>query len=123
MPPPLPCSSMPSPFSLHISKRHARLFHHHGTSGHWSGFQLIGAGKNTGAVGARVTVESAHHGQVAERKAGSSYLSSSDPRLHFGLGPASQADRVTIRWPNGDTQIVEHLPAGHYHVIVQAPLP
>jgi enediyne biosynthesis protein E4 len=110
-------------FLVSYNNDHARLFRHHGTSGHWIGFQLIGTGKNTGAIGARVTIESAYRSQVAEVKAGSSYLSSGDPRLHFGLGPASQADRVTIRWPNGDTQIVEHLPAGHYHVIVQAPLP
>ena len=34
-------------------------------------------------------------------KAGSSYLSQHDLRVHFGLGTAKQIDRLEIRWPNG----------------------
>jgi hypothetical protein len=33
---------------------------------------------------------------------GSSYLSSEDPRVHFGLGGADRAARVTVTWPGGD---------------------
>jgi enediyne biosynthesis protein E4 len=33
-------------------------------------------------------------------RAGESYLSSNDPRLHFGLGSATKAD-VEVLWPNG----------------------
>jgi hypothetical protein len=36
-----------------------------------------------------------------EVRSGSSYLSSSDLRLHFGLGGASKIDRVEIDWPSG----------------------
>jgi hypothetical protein len=32
---------------------------------------------------------------------GGSYGSSSDPRVHFGLGPSSKIERVEIRWPDG----------------------
>ena len=32
---------------------------------------------------------------------GGSYASSSDPRPHFGLGPATTIDKVEIRWPDG----------------------
>jgi hypothetical protein len=38
---------------------------------------------------------------VREAQAGSSYLSSEDPRLHFGLGAADHAARVDVRWPDG----------------------
>ena len=31
----------------------------------------------------------------------SSYLSSVDPRVHFGLGPARRVDRIDVRWPDG----------------------
>ena len=38
---------------------------------------------------------------------GSSYLSTEDPRLHFGLGTASTAD-LTVHWPEGtQTQLVD----------------
>ena len=34
-------------------------------------------------------------------RSGSSYISQEDKRLHFGLGPAKQADLVEVRWPDG----------------------
>jgi hypothetical protein len=39
--------------------------------------------------------------QAAEEHAGSSYLSSEDPRLHFGLGEATRVASLTVRWPGG----------------------
>ena len=38
---------------------------------------------------------------VQELHAGSSYLSSEDPRLHFGLGDATKVSKLTVRWPDG----------------------
>jgi hypothetical protein len=56
------------------------------------------------APGAVVTVELAG-GRALERElhAGSSYLSSDDPRAHFGLDGATQVGTVTVRWPDGTT--------------------
>ena len=45
---------------------------------------------------------------------GGSYLSASDRRLTLGLGPATQADRVTVRWPSGKSQDYCNLAAGRY---------
>jgi hypothetical protein len=39
----------------------------------------------------------------------SSYLSSSDPRIHFGLGPITTLDRVEIAWPDGTRQVLRHV--------------
>ena len=39
-----------------------------------------------------------------------SYLSASDPRVMFGLGAATAVDRLTVRWPDGEEQIVERPP-------------
>ena len=47
---------------------------------------------------------------LRERQSGASYLSSHDPRLHFGLGRAERA-RVEIVWPGGRRQVIEEVPA------------
>ena len=39
--------------------------------------------------------------QMDEVRAGGSYLSTSDPRLHFGLGSAASFDRIEVLWPSG----------------------
>jgi len=93
------------------------LLHNEGPRGHWIGLRLLGARRNRGAIGARVTVTAGALRQVGEIHAGSSHNSSSDPRLHFGLGPAATVDRIEIRWPLGRVQILSNLPADRYHTI------
>ncbi len=41
---------------------------------------------------------------------GGSFCSASDPRFHFGLGPASRVDRLTVTWPDGGTSVREAVP-------------
>jgi Na+-translocating ferredoxin:NAD+ oxidoreductase RnfD subunit len=61
-------------------------------AGHWLEVSL-----RPFAPGARVSVD----GVTLEAHAGSSYLSSEDPRLHFGLGRATRVRGLTVRWPDG----------------------
>jgi hypothetical protein len=82
-------------------------------------FRLVGTKSNRGAVGARVTVTSATRSQIEEVKAGSSYLSTSDPRLHFGLSADSVMDKVEIRWPNGDLETLRKVPADAIYTITE----
>jgi hypothetical protein len=35
---------------------------------------------------------------------GGSYLSSNDPRPHFGLGPATTVDAIEVHWPDGKVE-------------------
>ncbi len=86
-------------------------------AGNWVGIFLVGRTGNRDAVGARLIVESRTGIVLDERKAGSSYLTSGDPRMHFGLGKAEQAERVTVRWPGGATEVFENLAAGTYHTL------
>ncbi len=87
------------------------------SSNHWIGFRLIGARRNRGAIGARVTITAGGRRQMSETHAGSSHLCSNDPRLRFGLGSAGQVDRVEIRWPRGRVTTLGALPADRYHTI------
>ena len=56
---------------------------------------------------------SAGGGQVLrdQARSGSSYLSASDPRLHFGLGTNKEAEEVEVRWPDGAVQRLSHVRA------------
>jgi hypothetical protein len=63
--------------------------------------RVVGREANRDAIGARVRVVTGGKVQVREVRAGSSYLSQSDLRQHFGLGNASTVDRVEVRWPSG----------------------
>jgi enediyne biosynthesis protein E4 len=74
---------------------------------HWLGLHLIGTASNRDAIGARVTLHSATHIWVDEVRSGSSYNSSSDLRLHFGLGTETQLNDIQVRWPNGHTELFD----------------
>lgn len=83
----------------------------HGSSGNWVILQLEGTKSNRSAIGARVRLTAAGHSQSQEVRSGGSYLSQSDLRLHFGLGPAREIDAIEIRWPSGMWQIEKKLEA------------
>ena len=56
------------------------------------------------AYGALITIEAGGRSWTQLVNPSSSYLSSNDPRVHFGLGRAEQVDRILVRWPNGATE-------------------
>ncbi|MGO9493000.1 MAG: CRTAC1 family protein [Terracidiphilus sp.] len=72
---------------------------------HWIKVRLEGTKSNRSAIGARVLVRYGGKVQVQEVLSGCSFLSSNDPRLHFGLGGATSAE-IEVRWPLG---LVERL--------------
>jgi hypothetical protein len=73
-------------------------------SGNWIELKLVGRKSNRDAIGARATITGGGKKQMAEVRAGSSYLSQSDTKLHFGLGALRKIDSIDIRWPRGGTQ-------------------
>jgi enediyne biosynthesis protein E4 len=69
---------------------------------HWLELKLIGTAKSSrDAIGAKVFLTAAGARQRADVFSGGSYGSSSDPRLHFGLGVATKIDSIEIAWPSG----------------------
>jgi hypothetical protein len=71
------------------------------TENHWIKFDLRGTAPNTFAYGARITTRAGNEIWISEVSPASSYLSSSDPRIHFGLGKLTSLETITIRWPSG----------------------
>jgi enediyne biosynthesis protein E4 len=95
------------------------LLRNDGPHGAWIGFVLRGKKSNRQGIGARVTIETEAGKQMREVKAGESYLSSSDPRVHFGLGKETAVKRVTIRWPSGILQDVTGATLGKYNPVTE----
>jgi enediyne biosynthesis protein E4 len=71
------------------------------SNNHWIAFRTIGTKSNRDGIGARVTVSAGGRSRVDEVRSGSSYSSSSDMRVHFGLGQTDKIDFVQVRWPSG----------------------
>jgi enediyne biosynthesis protein E4 len=79
-----------------IYRNHAREIN----GNHYLTVQLRGSGANTAGIGARVEVTQKGEQQVVEQMPTRGFLSSVDPRLHFGLGSSSKIDTLTVIWPN-----------------------
>jgi hypothetical protein len=77
----------------------------------WIKIRLEGTKSNRSAIGARVLVRYGSKVQVQEVLSQSSFLSSNDPRLHFGLGVVTTAD-IEIHWPMGAIEKYAGLAAG-----------
>jgi hypothetical protein len=101
------------------------FFHNESAPGHAVSFQLEGTASNRDAVGAMITITAGGRRRRAWRYGGGSYLSASDPRIHFGLGK-DKLEHVEIRWPSGRVEHFEHLESDRAYRLReggQAPLP
>ena len=84
-----------------------------GGGNHWLTVKLVGTKSNRSAIGSRVTAAYGGRKQAQEVVAQSSFYSSNDPRLHFGLGAATTAD-LTIRWTNGAVETIAKVKADQF---------
>jgi hypothetical protein len=88
---------------------HPQVFFNRGGKLHWLVIMLRGTRSNRDGFGARVQV----NGQTRFATAAGSYVSSSDKRLHFGLGAEEKA-KVEIRWPSGIRQTLNDVRADQF---------
>jgi len=93
------------------------LYYNTAPVGNWITLQLVGVKSNRAALGAVVTLEQGNDKHEKEVRSGDGYISQSDLRLHFGLGPSSKADKVVIRWPSGQIETLNDLPANQYYLV------
>ena len=78
---------------------------------HWAELKLVGSAKSPrDAVGATVFLTANGVRQRQDVMSGGSYVSTNDPRPHFGLGDATDAGTAEVHWPSGAKEIVK-LPA------------
>ena len=75
---------------------------------HWLTLKLVGGPKSPrDAIGAKVFLTAGGVRQRADVFSGGSYGSSSDKRVHFGLGSATTVEAIEIHWPSGTKQKVK----------------
>src|SRR5712691_9890586 len=84
---------------------------------HWIAIRTVGTKSNRDGIGARISVKAGARTLVDEVRSGSSYNSSSDMRVHFGLGSATKVDSVLVRWPSGLVERFDNLPADSIHTL------
>ena len=88
-------------------------------SGHWLQLKLEGTGRsNRDAIGSVVKLRAGKLSMMRHCHTDGSYLSASDPRVHFGLGVERSAD-VTVRWPDGHTDMYKNLAADCIYKITE----
>jgi hypothetical protein len=81
------------------------------TENHWLTLKLVGHKSNRDAIAAAVKIVTSKGEQYATVTTASSYLSSSDKRVHFGLGSEVKAQTLEIRWPSGVRQTLKDVRA------------
>jgi hypothetical protein len=81
------------------------------TGNHWIKIRTIGTKSNRSGIGARLKCLAGGRQQIDEVRSGASYASQNDLRVHFGLGKATQAERLEIRWPSGQVDVLENVAA------------
>jgi hypothetical protein len=86
------------------------ILRNEGASNHWLEVLLIGTKSNRDGIGSVLKLTSEGVVQVDQAKGGTSYMSASDPRIHFGLGKRSKIDSLQITWPSGHVDKLTSVP-------------
>jgi enediyne biosynthesis protein E4 len=93
------------------------------TLNHWITLKLVGAKSNRDGIGAQIKISSPNGEQYATVTTAGSYQSSSDKRVHFGLGTATSILRAEIRWPSGVMQVLKDIKADQILTVTEANSP
>jgi hypothetical protein len=86
---------------------------------HWVQFTLQGTRSNSLAVGTRLWVTAGGQTQVGFVNGGNGFASQSSLRVHFGLGMATQIERLEVAWPSGARQTFANLKPDRMYAIVE----
>jgi len=89
-------------------------------SNHWIILKLVGTQDNRDGLGTKVKITTTEGVQYNHATTAVGYSSSSDKRVHFGLGNAAIIDRIEISWPTGVKQVLTHVRADQVLTIVES---
>jgi hypothetical protein len=81
-----------------------------GNRNRWLEVFLIGTQSNRDGIGSSLKLVSEGFVEVEQAKGGTSYMSASDPRIHFGLGKRTRIDSLEVSWPSGHVDRLTNVP-------------
>lgn len=85
--------------------------------GHWLGVRARDPALKRDAIGARITVTFEGRRLVRTVRRADSFLSSGDPRVHFGLGRSTHIDQIEVQWPDGLLERFSGTSVDHYTTV------
>ena len=97
----------------------ASLLQNESQKGHFLKFKFVGTVSNRNGIGTQVTVRTADKEFFQELVGGTSYASSNEPALIFGLGEYSGTCTVEIRWPTGHTRTINNVEVDQSMILVE----
>lgn len=86
---------------------------------HWVILKLVGTRDNRDGLGTRVKITTAEGVQYNHSTTAVGYNSSSDKRVHFGLGRATTIDKIELAWPTGVHQVLTKVKADQVLTIIE----
>ena len=86
---------------------------------HWILLKLVGVADNRDGLGTQIKITTAHGTQYNQATTAVSYNSSSDKRVHFGLGDDAVIDKIELAWPTGRKQVLTHVKADQILTITE----
>jgi enediyne biosynthesis protein E4 len=102
------------------------LYHNNTNENHWLKFRLIGSRSNRAAIGAKVRLRATINGQafwqMREVSGGDGHMGQNSLHVHFGLGTATNVDRVRIEWPSGTVQELTNVVSKQFLTVKEPPV-
>jgi hypothetical protein len=103
-----------------INDRPQLLMNMTSNGNHWILLKLVGTKDNRDGLGTRVKITTAEGVQFNEATTAVGYNSSSDKRVHFGLGKATVVDKIELWWPTGVKQVLTQVKADQVLTVVES---
>ncbi|MGI4831713.1 MAG: CRTAC1 family protein, partial [Janthinobacterium lividum] len=88
-------------------------------SNHWILLKLVGVQDNRDGLGTRVKITTSHGSQYNQATTAVGYNSSSDKRVHFGLGNDALIAKIELAWPTGIKQTLTNVKADQVLTITE----
>jgi dipeptidyl aminopeptidase/acylaminoacyl peptidase len=95
------------------------VYYNNGNGNHWLWVELVGVESNRQGIGARVIATSAGLVQTRDVLGGGNGFNQNKDVVHYGLGARRQVERLEIRWPSGQMDVLTDVPADQQIRVVE----
>jgi len=102
-----------------INDRPQILINRTASGNHWILLKLVGTKDNRDGLGTKVKITTTEGVQYNQATTAVGYNSSSDKRVHFGLGKATVIDRIELAWPTGVKQVLTNIKVDQVLTVVE----